>query len=212
MITLWGFRYSVYVRIVRMALAERGQSYEWNEVNPFDRPTDPTDSGVPHPFGRVPVLDHNATRLYEATAITTYLDTAFLGNSWRPMGPLAQARVAQIINIIDSYGYRPMVRQVFDTAVFGPATGREVDPTQLTQGLKASEPVLAALENIAKEGLILNGSLTRADLHLAPMLGYFTAAPQGAAMLADHTHLSNWFETVKRRNSYIQTEPGLPPS
>lgn len=202
---LWGFRYSVYTWIVRMALAERAVTYDWTEVNPFD-----PEAENPHPFGRVPMIGHNGMRLYEASAITTYIEHAWPGDSWTPVAPLARARVAQVIGIVDSYGYWPMVRDVFGPGVFAPATGRAPELDRIERGLANSAPVLAALEDIVAEGAILNGILTRADLHLAPMMAYFTAHPPAAAMLADHPHLAAWFAEIRTRHSFVATEPGLP--
>lgn len=204
---LWGFRYSVYTWIVRMALAERGLSYGWTEVNPFD----PADSN-PHPFDRVPMIEHDGRRIYEVSAITTYLDQAIPGPTWTPVDPLAQARVAQVIGIIDSYGYWAMVRDVFGPAVFSAATGRDVDLDRVVKGLEHSRPVLTALDDIANEGRALSGPLTRADLHLAPMLSYFADYPEAARMLADHPKLALRFDELRARSSFAGTKPDLPKS
>jgi glutathione S-transferase len=204
-IHLWGFRFSVYTWIARMALAERGLEYERTEVNPFDPASD-----NPHPFGRVPMLGHDGKRIYETAAITAYLDLAFPGDRWTPGTALARARETQVIGIVDSYGYRAMVRDVFGPAVFAPATGRAPDHDRIAGGLTASAPVLAALEEIAAEGAVLNGTLSRADLHLAPMIGYFAAHPPAAEMLADHPRLDAWFAAISRRLCYTGTKPGLP--
>jgi hypothetical protein len=54
-LVLHGFRYSVYVRVARIALAEKGLAYEHVEVDPFapDMPIKYIDL---HPFKRVPAL------------------------------------------------------------------------------------------------------------------------------------------------------------
>ena len=204
---LWGFRYSVYTWIARMAIAERGLIYSWTEVNPFD----PADAN-PHPFGRVPMIEHEGQRIYEVSAITTYLDQAIPGPNWTPVDPLAQARVVQVIGIVDSYGYWAMVRDVFGPGVFSAATERGVDLDRVANGLKNSRPVLAALDDIAREGYALSGPLTRADLHLAPMLSYFSDYPEAAHMLADHPKLALRFDELRARPSFVETKPDLPKS
>ena len=75
-LVLHGYRYSVYNRIARLALAEKGLACERVEVNPFD-PDRPAVYLTLHPFGRVPVLVHDGFALYETGAITRYLDRAF---------------------------------------------------------------------------------------------------------------------------------------
>ena len=146
-IVLHGYRYSVYLRIVRMVLVEKGVSYSRVEVNPFapDMPKQYLDL---HPFRRVPTLVHDDFVLYETQAITRYIDEAFAGPSFQPTQPRQRARMAQVISIIDAYGYLPMVRQVFSQRVFGPRIGRVVDEAQVRAGVEGSTRVLNALESI----------------------------------------------------------------
>ena len=63
MIVLHGYQYSVYLRIVRMVLVEKGVPYSRVEVNPFasDMPKEYLDL---HPFRRVPTLVHDDYVLY----------------------------------------------------------------------------------------------------------------------------------------------------
>jgi glutathione S-transferase len=165
----------------------------------------------PHPFGVVPVLIHGGFHIYETNAITRYLDAAFPDPALTPCLPSAVARMAQVIAMIDAYGYRPMVRQVFEHRVFRPANGEALDEAEVAAGLRASGKVLAALESVAAEGLVLaKGQMTLADCHLAPMLDYFTAVPEGAALLARCPALSRWWADVAERPSLIRTNPGLP--
>lgn len=80
----------------------------------------------------------------------------------------------------------------------------------LADGLARSEPVLDALEAIAADGLVLTGAdLTLADLHLAPMIGFFVSAPEGAAALARRPALSRWFRTISALPAYRVTCPPL---
>lgn len=209
-LVLHGYRYSVYVRIVRVVLAEKGVAYRRAEVNPFAADM-PEEYHALHPFRRVPTLVHDDFVLYETAAITRYVDEAFPGPALQPEEPRRRARMAQIIAIVDAYGYWPMVRQVFSQRVFGPRLGREVDQDQLRAGLDGTSRVLAALESlIESDGALVGDRLSLADFHLAPMLAYFTAAPEGEAMLARHAGLSAWWDRMRRRRSIEETDPGLP--
>lgn len=207
---LHGYRYSVYVRIARLVLAEKGVSCARVEVNPF-APDVPAAYLALHPFGRVPTLVHDDFVLYETAAITRYVDRAFAGPALQPDQPGALGRMDQIIGIVDSYGYWPLVRQVFSHRVFRPAVGRPADEAEVQRGLAGAAKVLGALEALAAPDVFLGGStISLADFHLGAMIAYFTAAPEGAAMLADHPRLAVWWEHLERRPSFAETDPGLP--
>ena len=209
-LTLYGMTGSVYARVVQIVLSEKGLAYDHQEVDPFERPL-PDVYAALHPFGRVPVLTHGDFTLYETQAITTYLDTAFPGVSLIPSDHKARARMIQVMSIVDAYGYWPLVRQVFGERVWNPREGLPVNEAILTEGLEASRNVLAALEALAAEALVLTPeTFTRADAHLAPMIDYFQRAPEGAALLAQHPHLSQWWQAIQSRSSMRDTRPTLP--
>ena len=202
-LVLHGYRYSVYNRIARLALAEKGVGYDRVEVNPFS-PDMPESYRALHPFGRVPTLVHDGFVLYETGAIIRYVDRAFPGPPLQPTDPRALARMDQVIGIVDAYGYWPMVRQVFALRVFRGRTGQPVDEAEVSRGLAAAPKVLAALEPLVGE------ELTLADLHLGAMVAYFVLAPEGATLLRHYPKLTRWWERVSARPSFAATDPGLP--
>ncbi|MCF6234324.1 MAG: glutathione S-transferase family protein [Rhodobacteraceae bacterium] len=208
-VTLYGYRYSVYTRIARMALTAREVDYTTTEVNPFADPPDQTLTKIT-PFHCVPVLDHDGFTLFETSAITRYVATRFPGPALIPTGAKSAARMAQVIAIIDAHGYWPLVRQVFSHSVFRPLVGQPGDADQIAQGLKAARPVLKSLETIAAEGLVLApGHPTLADLHLAPMIAYFAMAKDGQVMLGRYPCLRQWWQEMSQHPALIATDPGL---
>ena len=76
---VFGAPYSVYVRAVRLALEEKGVPYELVPVDIFAPGGPPPEHRERHPFGKIPALEHAGFRLYEAGAITRYVDEAFPG-------------------------------------------------------------------------------------------------------------------------------------
>lgn len=202
---LHAFGPSVYCHIVRMALAECGQTAQINPVDPF------AGTGQnPHPFGLVPVLTDGDFEVYETCAILAYLDATYADGRMTPADPKARARMVQVQGIADSQAYVPLVRQVFSHGVFRPAHGLEHDPTVIANGLERSEVVLSALEQISDEGRVLNGNgVTLADCHLAPMIGFFAAVPEGADLLRRFPALAAWWEGVRVRRSYCTSRPPL---
>ncbi|MDN2566287.1 glutathione S-transferase family protein, partial [Aquibium sp. A9E412] len=206
-----GYRHSVYSWIARLTLSEKGVAYGWHEVDPFAADM-PAEHRTLHPFGRVPALVHGGFTVYETVAIARYVDEAFDGPPLQPATPRRRARMSQAIAVIDSYGYRPLVRQVFAGAVFAPAAGKAEDRAEVAAGLAQAAPVLAALDAlVAADGPFLAGdALSLADLHVAPMIGYFAMAPQGAEMLAGRSALSAWWTRMRGRDALAATWPPLP--
>lgn len=207
-LTLYGYKYSVYARIVAAVLTLKELEYRWVEVSPFAAP-DPILTRL-HPFHRVPVVSHGTFTLFETATITRYLDASFPQNPLQPEDPKALARMTQIICMVDSYAYWPLVRQVFSQRIFRPRIGERTDPAQLAEGLAQSRKVLAALEAIAKEGRVLDPArITLADCHLAPMIAYFVEAPEGQEMLSGFPNLLTWWKKVESCDWMATTKPDL---
>jgi glutathione S-transferase len=208
-VVLHGLRYSVYTRVAKLVLVEKGVGFRTSEINPFDVEQADTMAQLT-PFCRVPILDDNGARIYETLAIAHYVNDAFGGPDLVPTDPLAKARMYQVISIVNSYAYVPLVRQVFSHRVFRPLLGQTADEAKIANGMSASATVLAALDDICGEALVLaSDRATLADLFLIPMIDYFTLAPEGAAALEDYPHLSRWWAAVSQRSSVIQTRPDL---
>ena len=209
-VELYGYQYSVYSWIARLVLEEKGTDYRWIEINPF-APDLPESYLALHPFKRVPMLVHDGFQIYETGAITGYIDEAFPGPSLQPTDPRHRARCSQILSIVDSYVYWPLVRQVFSHCVFRPRLGHPSDITEVQKGLEAAPVALAALERLAADSEYLCGAeLSLADIHLAPMIGYFAMAEEGDALLKTQRKLSHWWSTMSARPAYRATRPRLP--
>ena len=203
---LHGYRYSVYNRIARLALLSKDVEHETIEVDPFAEL--PEAYLRLHPFGRVPVLTHGAFELFETGAITRYVDRAFEGPSLQPRSAAALARMDQVISVIDSYAYWPMVRQVSSHAFFRPSFGEPSSPEEIDAGLQASAKVLRFLDAVAGEGLVLGvRDFTLADCHLAPMIDYFVRAEEGKAALSSHVVLQRWWDRMSVLEVLKTTDP-----
>src|SRR5438067_3526386 len=84
-ITLWGYDASTYVRTVKMLLAEKGVTqFKQVQVNVLEGEPKKPQHLERHPFGKVPVLDHDGMRILETTAITRYLNDVLPGKSLIP--------------------------------------------------------------------------------------------------------------------------------
>ena len=80
-----------------------------------------------HPFGKVPVLDHDGTRILETAAIARYLNDVLPGKSLIPATPQDRARMDMIVGIIDSYGYGALIGGVAAYHLFPDFVGGKND-------------------------------------------------------------------------------------
>ena len=208
---LFGAAYSVYVRAARLALEEKGVSYRLVEVDIFAAGGPPPDYLERHPFRRIPAFEHDGFRLYEAGAITRYVDDAFAGPPLMPSTPRARARVHQIISIIDNYGYRPLIWDIFVERVRASAEGRDADEAKISAAVPRAALCLRALAELADSNgpYLTGGEVTLADLHAAPMFAYFSMAREGAALLASQPRLQGWWQAMRERPSIAATRSSL---
>lgn len=207
MLKLYNYHRSAYGRIVVLIVTEKGLDCEYEEINPF---ADDLSSQylMLHPFKRVPVLQHNDLVLYETRVITEYLEDRFPGPALSPADLIGRARMRQIVSLIDNYGYRPLVWQVYVESAERQASGDAANSEILQQGLQNSARVLAAIEHLASGGEYLVGdSYSLADAHLIPMIDCFTVAKEGRAMLPEYPKLSQWWNSIKKRDSSVTSRP-----
>ncbi|CDX39515.1 Glutathione S-transferase III [Mesorhizobium sp. ORS 3359] len=200
---LYGADYSVYVRIARMTLEEKGVDYELVPLDIF------AAEGIPdwyleyHPFGRIPAFEHDGFRLYETSAIARYIDEAFAGPALQPADARGRARISQIAGVLDAYGYRAMV---WDVAVER-LEKAPADETLIAGGLSQAEAVLKVLTSLKAKGpWLLGEQLTLADLHAAPIIAYFLKVEEGRDLLARFVEIRDWFARVADRASFVRTE------
>src|SRR5215510_8831105 len=88
---------SPYGRSVLATLAEKGASHRLVPVVPGTLKIEPHT--LRHPFGRVPVLEHDGFMLYETQAIVRYLDRVLPAPPLTPADPKAAARMDQAMNV-----------------------------------------------------------------------------------------------------------------
>jgi len=206
--TLWGFDGSTYVRTVKMVLAEKGATgFKQVPINVLAGEPKEAEHLQRHPFGKVPVLDHDGMRILETTAIARYLNDVLPGKSLVPQTPKDRARMDMMIGIIDSYGYGALVGGVAAYHLFpdfvggrneamrqaGIATGRKV--LELAMKTRGSSPFIA-------------GELSLADLYLAPILFYVSLTPDKDALF-NVEGFADWWARIQALPSFKATQPNL---
>jgi glutathione S-transferase len=203
---LYGLARSVYTRIARLALEEKGVRYTLEEVEIFGSAGVPAEHLARQPFGRIPAFAHDGFMLYETDAITRYIDEAFTGTRLQPQEPRARARMNQVIAIIDSYAYRPMIWGVFAARIVAPEEGIAPNEMLVAESLTRSRTCCRALEEILGTSRYFAGDeVTLADLHALPILLYFSMTHEGRETLSAHPRLRAWLDAAAARPSVQRT-------
>lgn len=195
---LYGAAYSVYVRIVRLALLEKGVDHDLVEIDIFAADGPPADYAVRHPFGRIPAFQHGSVQIYETGAIARYIDEAFPGAALQPRDPAARARMNQLVSVLDNYLYRPLV---WGTYVARSAKDGSCDEALIAEAAAKARHCLGVIERNL-DGVFLAGDvLSLADLYAAPMMAYGLMTAEGRAMLAELPRLGAWWQRISGRPS-----------
>ena len=205
---LFGASYSVYVRIVRLCLIEKGIAYSLVPVDVFAEGGPPSDHLARHPFGRIPAFEHDGLSLYETSAITRYIDEAFEGPMLQPSGAMQRARCNQLISIADNYAYPNLVWGIYVERVSKPARGARPDEEKIALAMSNSRTCLTAMSELMGDGPWLAGEeLTLADIYAAPMFDYLVMAPEGRELVERHERLKAWWSYMAQRPSMAATKP-----
>ncbi|MDX6749022.1 glutathione S-transferase family protein [Geminicoccaceae bacterium 1502E] len=203
-----GPSFSTYVRTVRLTCEEKQADYELDELDLLQGAHKASGHLARHPFGKVPTLEHDGFSLYETAAICRYLDLALPGPGLVPDEPRAAGRMQQVIGVTDSYAYGCMIGALVMQRLVAPMTGGTPDEAVIESALPQIGVSLDALEAIIAANPFMAGEqISLADLHLAPVIFYLAATPEGQPLLAARKALAGWWERMNARESMRRTEP-----
>jgi glutathione S-transferase len=200
-VCLFGARYSVYTRIAELVLLEAEVPYALEEIDIFRPDTVPASYAARHPFGKVPALEHAGLRFYETDAIATYATgLTAAGRALIAQTPSDEARMRQIMRVLDNYAYPACVWGVYVPEHEGAAP----DGVDTVAAARAGR-VLDALGELATAPYLQGATPTLADLWALPMLAYLVTVPTGRRLVADRPWLQNWLERMNGRPAVQQT-------
>lgn len=204
---LFGAAYSVYTRICRLTLEEKGVAYRFHEVDVFAPGGPPADHLRRQPFGKIPAFEDNGFALYESNAISRYVDESFSGPALQPVAPQQRARMNQAISILDAYAYPNWVWGLFVERVSKPRRGAAADEATVAAALPKAQACCDALGRILADQPFLCGEqISLADLHAAPILACLAMTEEGRAMLGNSPHLDSWWARLRQRPAMIATK------
>jgi glutathione S-transferase len=203
-VEIFGNPHSNFVRAVRVAIAEKGLSYDYHPVQPHSR-----EARAVHPLGLVPGLRHGEVLLGESQAIIAYLDGLWVDTPMGPSGPIAEAsEIIQWISIVATAVDQTLIRRYVVPYAF--PKGPDGSPDRA-----AIEAVLPDLRNIFT---VLNTRLdgrdyvaanrfTFADALLLATLNPALRRPEAAQIATQAPAVRRYFALHSQRRSFIDTAP-----
>ena len=203
-IIVHGIPGSPYVRMPLLACEEKGAPYRIAAMQ-FGQNKTP-EYLARHPFGRIPVIEHDGFWLYESAAIIRYIDQVFPGPSLTPADPKAQARMNQVMGIVDWYVMPTITAAIGWNRIIAPMIGRPVDEAAVANAVPGATTCIRALEQLlGNSPYVAGNSVSLGDLMLIAHLELFPASPEGAAILKGSPLLA-WIKRMRARPSVQTTE------
>jgi glutathione S-transferase len=115
MLTLYHGRTSVCSIKVRVALVEKGVSFDSRLMTLRGDQFDPSYMKL-NPNAMVPTIVHDGRVVIESTVIMHYVDEAFPGLALMPADPLARSKVRMMTKLMDEYVHVACMTLTFATA------------------------------------------------------------------------------------------------
>ncbi|WMT72162.1 glutathione S-transferase family protein [Bradyrhizobium sp. Ash2021] len=196
---------SPFGRAVLMTLEEKGVSYRFAPVAPGTLRS--PEHLARHPFGRVPVLEHDGFLLYETQAILRYLDRVLPTPLLTPADPRRAARMDQAMNVNDWYLFHGVGNVIIFHRVVGPRVmGLTPDEAAIEAAMPKAHAVFDELARLlAGQDYFAGDSISLADLMLAPAVEFFTGTPEWSDLGAPHANLVAWLARMAARPSMKAT-------
>jgi glutathione S-transferase len=196
---------SPFGRPVLAALEEKGAAYRVKAVAPGAL-KQPPHLGL-HPFGRIPVLEHDGFVLYETQAILRYLDRVLPTPPLTPSDPKLAARMDQVMNITDWYLFTGCNSVIGFQRVVGPKLmGLVPDETVIEAAMPRAHMVFAELSRLLGDRPYFAGDeVTLADLMVMGQLDFFPGHPEWAPLTAGRENLVSFLERMSARPSFEAT-------
>jgi glutathione S-transferase len=204
-IVIHGIPGSPYVRKPLLVCEEKGAPYRLAAMAFGSGAHKAPEYLAMNPFGRLPTIEHGDFVLYEAQAIGRYIDQVFEGPSLTPAEPRAQARMNQVMNIVDWYVMPSISAGIGFNRVVKPRFGMTPDEEAVAAALPMAQTCVSALEDIlAGKSYFAGEAVSLADLFAYGHFEFLGQTPEGADMLAG-SPLLGWMERMADRPSVQAT-------
>jgi glutathione S-transferase len=202
-IVIHGIPGSPYVRMPLLACEEKGAPYRLAAME-FGKTKTP-EHLARQPFGRLPYMEHDGFWLYEAQAMIRYIDQVSDGPSLTPADPKAQARMNQVMNIVDWYVMPSISSGIGFNRIVKPIFGMPVDEVAVAAAVPQAKVCVAALEDLLADQPYFAGErVSLADLMAVSHLDLLPRSPEGGEIMAGSPLLA-WLDRMAERPSVAKT-------
>jgi glutathione S-transferase len=193
---------SPFGRSVMATLEEKGAAFRLARL----APKSPEHLAL-HPFGRIPIFEHDGFRLYETQAILRYLDRVLPVPALTPTAPKRAARMDQVMNINDWYLFQGVGNIILFHRVVGPKVmGTAPDEDAIKAAMPKAHLVFDELARLLGGNTYFAGdAISLADLMIAPAMAFFAQTPEWTVLSAPHANLVAWLARMQARPSMQAT-------
>jgi glutathione S-transferase len=231
MIELYHFWSSVCSVRCRMALEEKGVSWESRYIDLFKFDQLEPEYLAINPDGMVPTLVHDGAPVRESTIINEYIDAAFAGPALVPAEPLKQARMREFVRkcedgfdaivkltmvkyilpkLRNRWGTEELVKQAsrrptrYYQDMHSRAVRGEITDAELVEARTTIERLLDYLENTLNPGpWIVGEQLSLADIAVAPYVYRLSALGSDQFWSKDRRpRINAWYARLSARPSF----------
>ena len=192
-------------RAVMIALVEKGAPFRVAGMAPGAHRAEPHLSR--HPFGRMPVLEHDGFTLYETQAILRYLDRILPEPALTPREPREAGRMDQIMGISDWYLFQGVSSIIGFYRVVGPRLmGLAPDETKIAEAMPRAHVVFAELSRLlGSKAYLACERMTLADVIVAPHMEFLAQTPEWTVLTRGRSNLVEWLDRMNERDSLKST-------
>lgn len=204
MVTLHGFAFSTYTWSARLALEEKGVAYTLVPA----KLRDPAYLAL-HPFKKMPALEHDGFRVFEALAVMRYVDEAFEGPVLQPADAAGRARMTQWMSAYNDFVAPEAVRGVLIPRFVLAPRGIVADDDAVHAAAVKARAALAVFDAVLADTPWLAGdSVTLADLLLAPTIVTGGMLQGEDRYTDDLPRLDSWLARLAARPAFAAARPG----
>ncbi|MEX0618170.1 MAG: glutathione S-transferase family protein [Pseudohongiellaceae bacterium] len=198
MYKIYGFTSFNPLKVVATA-EELGLEYEYQHMDLGKRENHEPEHLARHPFGKVPVLEHEGNCLFESASICRYL-ARVNGDRLYTTDPLQAAKIDQIMDTMSLHIGRWLAVHFWEEVVVPKYMQQESNAKLLDEAKGWLTKQLPYVDKVLGSGTYLcGGELTIADTFA---FAYFTIHETTSVSLDEYPNLDRWYKQLNERPTF----------